>query len=528
MNFTTQAKLFLLTLSFSALAGAQAADTLVVANSGEPVSLEAGNAHDSVSMLVQRQIYDRLVHVKPGTTQLTPGLATRWKANANATSWTFTLRQNIKFHDGTPFNADAVVFNMRRWWDKADPNVNGRVFTTMADLLGGFKGDKEAIIKNIVKVNNNTVRIDLSRSDAIFPIQMSASYWGMASPTAVKEQGDKYGTPAGTAVGTGPFVFKSWKIGEKVTLSANHGYWGSKAKVENLVIRPIKDPSQRLNELKVGTIDLASDLQPDDIQTIQADKNLVLYKRPSFNLGYIGLNNRNPYLKNEKVRRAISMALNRKEIVNNFWYGLGTTDSRVVPPILGWAASSRVPTDYKYDPQAAKKLLAEAGYPNGFSLDFWYMPITRSYFPQPKAAAEAIAVDLANIGIKVNLKTQDWAKYLSDMFSGKLDMYEIGLIGDYGDPDYFYGALYNPTSTNDIGWDAPKVGQLLEQARAGQSQAARAKAYAQVHELTYAASYRISLVHSQSVAAARSYVKGWVLSPLSSEAYNQVWLEGKK
>lgn len=521
--------LLALSLALATSAFAQSgSNTLVVANSGEPVSLESGNAHDSVSMLVQRQIYDRLVNVKPGGTDLVPGLATSWKSNANATSWTFYLRRGVKFHDGTPFNADAALFNLNRWWNRADPNVNGRTFSTVADLLGGFKGDKEAIIKNIVKVSDNVIRVDLTRPDAIFPVQMSASYWGMASPTAVKAQGEKYGTPAGTAVGTGPFALKKWQSGDWVSLIANKNYWGNKAKVDNLIIRPIKDASQRLNELKAGTVDLVSDLQPDDLQTIQTDKNLVLYKRPSFNLGYIGMNNRNEYLSNEKVRRAISMAFNRQAIVNNFWYGLGTSDSHVVPPLLNWATSKKIPANYRYDPAAARKLLAEAGYPDGFSIDLWYMPITRSYFPQPKATAEAMAADLNAIGIKATLKTEDWAKYLDDMFAGRLPMYQIGLIGDYGDPDYFYGALYNPTSTKDIGWDAPKVGQLLEQARAATTQQARAAAYAQVEELTSAALYRLPLVHSQSVAAARTYVKGWILSPLSSEPYNTIWLSGKK
>lgn len=511
--------------------GASAAGTLVVAGSGEPVTLESGNAHDSVSMLVQRQIYDRLISVKPGSTELAPGLALSWKANKDATSWTFNLRRGVKFHDGTPFNADAAVFNLRRWWDKGDPNglrEFGRIFTVVPDFLGGYRGDAKAIIRDIVKVNDYTIRVDLTRPNTVFPVQMSASYWGMASPTAVKAQGAKYGTPAGIAVGTGPFIFKNWVGGDRVNLTANANYWGVKPKVDALVVRNIKDPSQRLNELKAGTVDIASDLQPDDLKSIQADRNLQLYKRPSFNLGYIGLNNRNEYLKNQKVRQAISMAINRKAIVDSFWYGLGTTDTSIVPPPLKWATSANVPADYKFDPAAAKKLLAEAGYPNGFTIDLWYMPITRSYFPNPKASAEAMAADLADVGIKVNLRTADWAKYLEDMFAGKLPMYQIGLIGDYGDPDYFYGALYNPTSTNDIGWNAPEVGQLLEQARAGLTRETRAKLYAQVHELTFNAGYRIPLVHSQSVAAARTYVKGWTLSPFSSEPYNTVYLVGKK
>ncbi|ASN79831.1 ABC transporter substrate-binding protein [Deinococcus ficus] len=513
------------------VSGASAAGTLVVAGSGEPVTLESGNAHDSVSMLVQRQIYDRLIGVKPGTAELAPGLATSWKPNATATSWTFTLRRNVKFHDGTPFNADAAVFNLRRWWDKNDPNGlrdAGRLFTVVPDFLGGYKGEKNAVVKDVVKVGEYAVRVDLTRPNTVFPVQMSASYWGMSSPTAVKAQGARYGTPAGTAVGTGPFMFRSWVTGDRVTLAANRTYWGVKPRVDALIVRNIKDPSQRLNELRAGTVDIASDLQPDDLKAIQADKNLVLYRRPSFNLGYLGLNNRNEYLKHPKVRQAISLAINRRAIVDAFWYGLGTTDTSILPPALKWATSSRVPADYPFDPAAAKKLLAEAGYPNGFSIDLWYMPITRSYFPNPKASAEAMAADLADVGIRVTLRTSDWAKYLEDLFAGRLSMYQIGLIGDYGDPDYFYGALYNPTSTNDIGWNAPEVGTLLEQARAGLTREARAQAYARVHELTYAAGYRLPIVHSQSVAAARTYVKGWVLSPFSSEPYNTVSLVGKK
>lgn len=312
--------------------GASAAGTLVVAGSGEPVTLESGNAHDSVSMLVQRQIYDRLISVKPGSTELAPGLALSWKANKDATSWTFNLRRGVKFHDGTPFNADAAVFNLRRWWDKGDPNglrEYGRLFTVVPDFLGGYRGDAKAIIRDIVKVNDYTIRVDLTRPNTVFPVQMSASYWGMASPTAVKAQGAKYGTPAGTAVGTGPFIFKNWVGGDRVNLTANTNYWGVKPKVDALVVRNIKDPSQRLNELKAGTVDIASDLQPDDLKAIQADRNLKLYKRPSFNLGYIGLNNRNEYLKNQKVRQAISLAINRKAS----WTASGTAWAPLTPAL---------------------------------------------------------------------------------------------------------------------------------------------------------------------------------------------------
>ncbi len=524
-------KLLLTTALLAALPSASAAGTLVFGNNGEPVSLESGNITDGISILVQRQIYDTLVDFKDGTTDLMPGLATSWSSNANATSWTFKLRSGVKFHDGTPLNADAVVFNLSRWWDKAHPygfRNQGRTYEIVGDLLGGFKGDPTAVIKNIVKVNDTTVRVDLNKSSSVFPNVIAAGYFGIASPTAIKKDGAKYGTPASTPVGTGPFIFQSWRTGDRVTLKANAAYWGAKPKVDTVVIRSIKDASQRLNELKAGTIDFANDLTPDSLKSVQGDKNLVAVKRPSFNVGFLSLNNRNQYLKNSQVRQAISMAINKKAIVNAFWNGLGTSNASFLPPVLAWANSSKVPADYKYDPAAAKKMLAAAGYPNGFSVDLWYMPVSRPYFPNPKPIAEAIAADLSAIGVKVNLKTEDWAKYLEDRNKTPgFDMYMIGWTGDYGDPDNFYGAYYGPNGSSDIGWNSITVQNLLEQGRAATTQAAKAKAYSQLHEFTYNAAYRLPMVHSQPLAAARTYVKGWVPSPLGSEAFNTISLVGK-
>lgn len=525
-------KKLVLTAILAALSSASAAGTLVFGANGEPVSLESGNITDGISILVQRQIYDTLVDFKDGTTDLKPGLATSWRSNADATSWTFNLRRNVKFTDGTPVDADAIIFNLSRWWDKAHPygfRDQGRTYEIIGDLLGGYKGDKTAVIKNIVKVNDYTVRVDLNSPSSVFPNVIGSGYFGIASPTAIKKDGAKYGTPASTPVGSGPFTFESWKTGDRVTLKANKDYWGAKARVDTVIIRSIKDAAQRLNELKAGTIDFTSDLTPDSLKSIQADKNLVAVKRPSFNVGFVAMNNRNQYLKNDKVRQAISMAINKKAIVDAFWNGLGVSNASFLPPVMAWANSSKVPADYKFDPQAAKKMLADAGYPNGFSIDLWYMPVSRPYFPTPKPIAEAIAADLSAIGVKVNLKTEDWAKYLQDRNKEPgFDMYMIGWTGDYGDPDNFYGAYYGPNASDDINWQNADVNSLLAKGRAALTKDAKAKIYAQLHEITYNAAYRIPMVHSNPLAASRTYVKGWVPSPLGSEAFNTITLLGKK
>ncbi|WP_425147417.1 ABC transporter substrate-binding protein [Deinococcus sp.] len=524
---------YILTAILSAsLLGSASAVTLVYGNNGEPVSLESGNITDGISITVQRQIYDTLVDFKAGTTDPIPGLALSWKSNPDATSWTFNLRKGVKFQDGTPFNADAVVFNWTRWWDPKNAygyRDQGRTYEIMGDLLGGFKGDKTAVIKDIVKVDDYTVRFDLTGGNSDFPVVIGSGYFGIASPTAVRDQGAKYGTPASTPVGTGPFSFVSWKTGDAVTLKANTGYWGVKPRVDTLVIRSIKDASQRLNELKAGTIDFASDLTPDSLAAVKADKTLTAVLKPSFNVGFVSMNNKNPILAKQAVRTAISMAINKKAIADAFWGGLAVSNASFLPPVLTWANDKSVPSDYKYDPAAAKKMLADAGYPNGFSVDFWYMPVSRPYFPTPKPIAEAVAADLSAIGIKVNLKTEDWAKYLSDRNKEPgFDMYMIGWTGDYGSPDNFYGAYYGANASDDINYNPPALQTLIEQGRAALTRDAKAKVYAQLHKATYDAAFRVPMVHSQPLAAARTYVKGWVPSPLGSEPWNTIILLGKK
>jgi len=522
-------KAYLSALLAAALVGSADAATLVFGAGGEPISLESGNITDGNSIWVQRQIYDYLLDFRPGTTTVVPGLATSFSANRDSTVWTFKLRRGVKFHDGTDVDADAIVFNVNRWWDKKDPTNNGKNFDIWGYLMGGYKGDKTSVLKSVSKVDDYTVRFEMNKATTVFPSLIASGYFGIASPKAVREQGAKYGTPAGTPVGSGPFIFDSWRTGDRIVLKANKTYWGTKPKVDEVVFRFIKDASARLNELRAGTIDVTVNLTPDSLNQVQNDRNLKAMLRPSFNVGFLSLNYKNQYLKNDKVRQAISMAINKKEIVKAFWNGLGVSNSSFLPPALAWANNKSVPEDYKYDPQAARRLLAEAGYPNGFSLDLWYMPVSRPYFPDPKPIAEAMAADLAAIGIKANLKTQDWAKYLEDRKKEPgFDMYMIGWTGDYADPDNFYSAYYGPNGSDDSNYRPAELDRLLEQGRAANGQAAKAKIYSQIHEITYNANVRLPIVHSRPLDGARSYVVGWKQSPLGSEPLNTISLPGKK
>ncbi|RJF72658.1 ABC transporter substrate-binding protein [Deinococcus cavernae] len=506
--------------------GAASAVTLVYGAGGDPVSLESGNINDTNSAIVQNQIYDTLTKVKPGTLNVVPGLASSWVGNSDRTVWTFNLRRGVKFHDGTPFNADAVVYNVNRWWDPAAPEGfrNQKAWESWKLVFGDPKGGS-SILKSVRKNGDFQVIFTLSRALANFPEMIGSNFFGIASPAAVKKAGANYGTPAGGAVGTGPFKFGSWVTGQQVNLSANTAYWGSKPKVDSLILRSIKDPTARLNELKTGTVDFACDLNPDSLKAVRADKNLVAVLRPSFNVGFLSLNTRTEQLKNVKVRQAIRLAMNRKAIADAFWGDLGISDDSLVPPPLAWANSKKVAFN-DMNVAAAKKLLAEAGYPNGFSIDLWYMPVSRPYFPTPKPIAEAMAADLAAVGIKANLKTEDWAKYLDDRNKAPgFDMYMIGWTGQYGVPGNFYDSFYGPGGVLDTGFDNAQIQDLLSRAASAKSKGQQAALYGQVHELTTNAAVRIPIIHSRPLCAARASLSGWTPNPSNSEQFNVI---GKK
>jgi len=503
------------------------AGALVYGSSGQPVNLEPGNITDGNSIIVQDQIYNRLMQFKPGSTDLEPALATNWTVSKDGKTWTFKLRQGVKFHDGTLFDAEAVKFNVERWWDPKHPQGyrdSGKVYEIWQQIFGGFRGEPDSLLQLVKVVNSSTIQFVLKQPFAAFPSAIASGFFGIASPTAIKQAGANYGTPGSLAVGTGPFIFKEWRTGDRVLLEKNPNYWRSGSpKVNQLVIRFITDPAARLAQLRAGQLDFTTELSPDQQKEIESDPNLQAVLRPAFNVGYLALNPSYKPLSDVRVRQAIAYAIKQADIVKAFWNTLGIRDAHFTPPPLAWAQDSSL-TAYSYDPQKAKQLLADAGYAKGFDLELWYMPTSRPYFPNPKPIAEAFSADLGAVGIRVNLKTKDWAAYLADRRkSPGYQSFMLGWTGDYGDPDSFYYAHFGPGATSDIGnWKNARVFQLLNRGRATGDRAARAKIYAEVDKILSNESLRLPIVHAQPLLAKRKNIDGWVPSPLGGEPFDEV------
>jgi len=314
---------------------------LVYGSGGQPVNLEPGNVTDGNSIIVQDQLYDRLLAFKPGTTDLEPALATSWSVSPDGKTWTFKLRQGIKFHDGTAFDAEAVQFNVERWWDPNHPNGYrnaGKIYEIWQQIFGGFKGEADSLLQAVKVVDQNTVQFVLKQPFAAFPSAIASGFFGIASPTAIKQAGASYGMAGSIAVGTGPFQFKEWRTGDRILLEKNPNYWQpGLPKVNQLVIRFITDPAARLAQLRAGQIDFTVDLAPDQRQEVEKDPNLTAIARPSFNVGYLALNPGYKPLSDPKVRQAIAYAINRPAIVQAFWGSLGKHDPHFTPPSLAWS-----------------------------------------------------------------------------------------------------------------------------------------------------------------------------------------------
>ena len=501
----------MIALLLAALLGIAAAQvpgsTLIVGMTTLPNTIDSADATASGSIGVTRQIVDRLVEL--GESELGPGLALRWEANEDSTAWTFYLREGVSFHDGAPFNAEAVKFSLDRWNDRGNPYhfaSDGKAYVGWRNLFGGFLNDGSAL-DEVTVVDEYTVRLDLNRSISFLPSLLAAGYFGFDSPAAVIAAGANYGTPAVGSVGTGPYRFEQWQEGSRLVLSANSDYWGGAPQTEQIVFVGVGDQTARLAQLKAGAIDIASDLAPSDLPSINADPSIeAILGSGGLNTSYLAMHQNQPPFDNVLVRRAVAHAIDRQAIVDAFYAGQAVLARDIIPAVL-WGHGDY--EAYAYDPELSRDLLAQAGYPDGFSTELWF----RSSGLEP-VIAEVIASYLADVGIQAAVKTEDWASYLANYMAGNFPMYTLGWNADFPDPDTFVYTFYGPPAVRRFGLERPDVVALVERAREVPSQAEREALYAQALTEIHDEVPMLTLAHESKFLVVRTGVEGVVMNPL--------------
>lgn len=501
------AGLLMLTLTL----GAATAQTLVFGQSGLPVTLDTGQ--DGNSLTPSYQILENLVFFVEGTGDLEPGLATDWEANEDATVWTFNLREGVTFHDGTPFNAEAVVFNLERWNNTDNEYRFDKPFVPWTWIFGGF--DEESVLESAAATDEYTVELTLRDSVSFLPAMLASSYFGLHSPEAVREGGADYGGPTFGTVGTGPFSFVEWIDGDRVTLERNDDYWGEPAGVERLVFLGVEDPTARLAQLLAGNLDIAVNLASDDLPQVEGSADLeVATVEANLNVGYLAFHQGNSPFEDLRVRQAVAYAIDRDAIVEAFYAGLGTKATQFVPPAL-WGRAD-LDEAYPYDPERARELLVEAGYENGFNTELWYMPVSRPYYPAPEPIATTMASYLAEVGINAELRSEEWGTYLERYDDGAYPMYMLGWSADFADPDNFLYTFFGPSAPASLGWDSPEALDLLTRARQAGTQEERQEIYEELDQLVSDEMVNLPVAHNRVLNAVRNNIEGFIPSPLGS------------
>lgn len=360
-------------------------DTFVWMQNGEPASLWCSDESDGETLRACEQVYESLLAFSVGGAEIVPGLAESYTANADLTEFTFALREGVKFHNGADFDANDVVASFAAQWDAASPNHVGRTgtFEYFGAFFGAFLNAEAATvamtetggllslaspdceyggeIKAIEAVDANTVKFSLCYADPALPSKVAFSVFNIQDKDFMDANSGDSVRMSETPNGTGPYMVKAWNRGDSVVFEANPNYWGEAALTKNLIFRWSEQSAQRLLELQAGTVHGIDNPGPDDVPTIEADANLKLYPREGFNIFYIGFNNTIAPFDNLDVRMAISYAIDRVRIVDQYYAAGSSVAINFVPDFMFPGPSLDIPW-YDFDQEKAKELLVGAGY----------------------------------------------------------------------------------------------------------------------------------------------------------------------
>ena len=494
----------LVVLGLGAPVAGQPAGTLVVGLVAEPVNLDPAQVTDLNSTRVGRRIVETLVTFPDESTQIVPGLAESWTISKDGLKYSFKLRRGIAFHDGTSFDADAVKFSIERQIVAEHPlNKLGKY-----PFANYFFGN----VKAVEVVDPQTVEFILKEPRASFLAVLTASPASIVSPTAVKKLGADYPL---SPVGTGPFKFVSWDRGQRVVLEKNASYWKHPVKVDRVVYRPIVEDQARLTELLTGALDLIVGVPPDFVAQLENNAKVTLLKQVGAHVWYLGINNQKKPFDDKRVRQALNYAVNKDAIVRDVLKGTGSLSRGPVLPNT-WGADPALRA-YPYDPERAKKLLAEAGYPSGFSATLW-VPESGSGMQSPVAMSTVIQSNLKAVGVTVTLQTMEWGAYLAKLRTKEQDLFALSWMAGNEDPDMvmyplLHSSQWTPNGPNRALYKNDKYDELLHQARLTTDQKKRAELYREAQRILIDDARWVFVDHEIQTAAHGKRVQGFKLHP---------------
>ncbi len=482
------------------------ADTLVVGQVAAPRSLDpqVTTALNDFRILVN--LYEGLVRYRPGTLELVPGLAASWTVSEDGRVYRFKLRDGVRFHDGSAFDAAAVRFNFQRMLDPEHPFHDTGPFP----LAFFFEQVARVVVEDAL-----TVRFELRRPFAPFLSNLAYPTALMVSPAAVRRWGKDYGRHPS---GTGPFRLTGWERGGQVRLARFEGWHGGEVALANVIFRPLTDPMTRVAELLAGGVDLALELSPDNVAAFRARQGYRVLEATGPHLWFLILNTRDGPLADVRVRRALNHAIDRRALVQDVLRDTAVVADGPVPAAFRWAHAPDLPA-YAHDPDLARALLAEAGWGDGFSLNF-LVPRGGSGMLAPLAMATAIQGDLAQVGVQARIESFEWNAYLArvnDGLDGDADLAQMAWMTN--DPDTLPYLALRCGATPDAGgfnsgWYCnPAVDRLVAQARRATERTERARLYRELARVVQRDAPWVTVASWRQNLVLRDAVQGIRLEP---------------
>jgi peptide/nickel transport system substrate-binding protein len=452
---------------------------LIAGLSERMLTLDPGNHYSISATSVLRHVYDPLVDVT-NDSKFVPALAESWQA-VNNTTWRFTLRQGVKFHDGSPFNADSVVYSIRRVRDNSK-------------LIKAFVYQD---IEDVRKEGDYTVAVHSKKPFGSLPAHLTML--GMLPASAAKNEEEFFKKP----IGTGPFRFDSWTHGDHVVLTANPGYWKPGIpKVEKVTFRFIPELSTRVAALRAGELHVIDRVWPDMVQTLKASPGVRVLDTPAIEAQRWIFQLAKEPVKDPRVRKAISLAIDRNVIIKDLLLGYARPVVSPIPPgLVGHTNLGQK----AYDPEKARQLLKQAGLQN-VTIDFVMM---KDLYPKQLEMAQAVAAMLGEVGIKVNIKNLEIATAREQRSAGTYDMFFSGWAHMPHDPDWYLGQWFTKAGAEKLTrYNDPKVEALIAEGRVPDPKVRQQK-YEEIQRILWEDEPEIWPYYSVAIYAISDKLKGF-------------------
>ncbi|MUV36724.1 Periplasmic oligopeptide-binding protein [Lentibacillus sp. JNUCC-1] len=485
---------------------------LVISIGADVVSLSTQGSNDIPSGNVAVNLYETLTTMDDNQ-EIQPGLAKDWE-EVDDTTWDFHLKEDIKFHDGAEFNAEAVKKTFDRLMD---------------DEIGSPRAFLLKAVESVEVKDDYTVRINLEYPYA--PLLANLSHIGTAimSPEVIEkdyaqmeEGGDVDAYINKHPAGTGPFKFKEWVPGDKVVITKNGDYWGEPAKLDTATFQVVSEQSTRLAQLDTGEADVADAIGPNNVSRMENTEGVHLLQEPSVSLSYIGFNVQKEPFDDVKVRKAVSMAINKESIIEGVYNGVGIPAKGPLPPnVFGYDDSL---DGFDYDLEKAKELLAEAGYEDGFKTTIW-----TNDNEQRVDTAITVQSQLKEIGIEVQIEELEWGAYLERTANGEHDMFVLGWVVGTMDADYGLYPLFHSDSLGGPGnrtfLQNEEIDELLAEARRETDSDKRKELYSQAQEKLIELSPMVYLTHKEYLLGVSDSLKDFGIDALGYYEIKDAYIE---